>query len=113
MTEIKPGDTIVSNRTKYIVSDAKGFNLKDYEDEANYILIDKITGSMQGYGSTVEELLDGYVITSVLQNPLSPARVSCTINKISSAQVVQGRDGVNRLEDGTPVAYCWLENNTI
>jgi len=76
MHDIKPGDTIVSDRRDYLISDAKGFNLKDYEDEANYILIDTVTGSMEAYGSTIEELLDGYIITSVLQNPYSPARVN-------------------------------------
>lgn len=74
--EFYVGDTIVTDYGQHLlVVDGSDFNLKDYEHEANFLLIDVKYGTIEGYEQDFYEIPDNYNIVDIVPNEKSFARM--------------------------------------
>lgn len=69
-----PGDSIVLENQTLQVVETFGFNLKDSEEEARFLLINTKAGSMEGYVYTLDQIFQEYKIKQILQNENSHIR---------------------------------------
>ena len=66
--DYKAGDTIVTDQGTFLIVSAAGFNLKDHEDKAEYILINVRHGSMEAYTDDLDDFWRIYSIRDVIPN---------------------------------------------
>jgi hypothetical protein len=78
--ELMPGDKFLAANnanyvSEYLLVSAEGFNLKDFGEPANLIVINTKNGDMESYFESLEEIQRDYKIVEIIPNKQSVARL--------------------------------------